>query len=177
VRVTDPGFETGNSPAEVETVRKVADAALTLSPSFSAPIRISTMRTTRFTSLRSFLTASLILAACFTADLNAADAKSALPRLVDLGAGKCTPCKQMKPILEELTRDYAGQFDVVFIDVWENRDEGKRYGIRLIPTQIFFAADGKELARHEGFMSKKDILAKWTELGVALKEPAAEKGN
>jgi len=49
----------------------------------------------------------------------------------------------------------------VFIDVWENRDEGGKYGIRMIPTQIFFSADGKELARHEGFMAKKDILAKW----------------
>ena len=100
-------------------------------------------------------------------------ASSALPRLVDLGAGKCIPCKQMKPILAELTRDYADQFTVVFIDVWENRDEGPKYGIRMIPTQIFYGADGKELARHEGFMAKKDILAKWKELGVAIREPVA----
>ena len=100
-------------------------------------------------------------------------ASSALPRLVDLGAGKCIPCKQMKPILAELTRDYADQFTVVFIDVWENREEGPKYGIRMIPTQIFYGADGKELARHEGFMAKKDILAKWKELGVAIREPAA----
>ncbi len=100
-------------------------------------------------------------------------ASSALPRLVDLGAGKCIPCKQMKPILAELTRDYADQFTVVFIDVWENREEGPKYGIRMIPTQIFYGADGKELARHEGFMAKKDILAKWKELGVAIREPVA----
>lgn len=67
----------------------------------------------------------------------------------------------MKPILDDLTRNYADQFSVVSIDVWENRDEGGKYGIRMIPTQIFFSADGKELARHEGFMAKKDILAKW----------------
>ena len=101
-----------------------------------------------------------------------AQAKSSLPRLVDLGAGKCIPCKQMKPILADLTRDYADQFTVLFIDVWENREEGSKYGIRMIPTQIFYGADGKELARHEGFMAKKDILAKWRELGVALREPA-----
>ncbi|MBX3736541.1 MAG: thioredoxin family protein [Candidatus Didemnitutus sp.] len=100
-------------------------------------------------------------------------AKPALPRLVDLGAGKCIPCKQMKPILAELQRDYADQFETVFIDVWENRDEGKRYGIRLIPTQIFYDATGKERYRHEGFIAKKDILAKWRELGVEVKEPAA----
>jgi thioredoxin 1 len=98
---------------------------------------------------------------------------SALPRLVDLGAGKCIPCKQMKPILAELTKEYAGQFEVVFIDVWENRGAGEPYGLRMIPTQIFFAADGKELARHEGFMAKKDILAKWREVGVVLRGPVA----
>ena len=107
-----------------------------------------------------FLSAFLALA-CFaallTSSLRAADDKPTLPRLVDLGAGKCIPCKQMKPILTELTRDYDGQFDVVFIDVWENREEGERYGIRLIPTQIFYGADGKELFRHEGFFAKKDI--------------------
>jgi thioredoxin 1 len=129
------------------------------------------------TQQRSWITATLFLAAILTAGLDAAETKPALPRLVDLGAGKCIPCKQMKPILEELTRDFAGQFEVVFIDVWENRDAGKRHGIRMIPTQIFYAADGKELARHEGFMSKKDILAKWGQLGVALKEPVAAKGN
>jgi len=105
--------------------------------------------------------------------LGAAEAP-ALPRLVDLGAGKCIPCKQMKPILAELTQEYAGQFEVVFIDVWENKAAGEPYGIRMIPTQIFLSADGKELARHEGFMAKKDILAKWKEVGVVLKEPAAK---
>ncbi len=104
-------------------------------------------------------------------------AAPALPRLVDLGAGKCIPCKQMKPILAELTRNYAGQFTVVFIDVWENREEGPKYGIRMIPTQIFYGADGKELARHEGFMAKKDILAKWQELGVPLTEPVTPAAN
>jgi thioredoxin 1 len=112
----------------------------------------------------------LIFALTFGQVLHAGDAP-ALPRLVDLGAGKCIPCKQMKPVLAELTQEYAGQFDVVFIDVWENKAAGESYGIRLIPTQIFLTADGKELARHEGFMAKKDILAKWKELGVVLKDP------
>ena len=88
-----------------------------------------------------------------------------LPRLVDLGAGKCIPCKMMKPILDELKRDYASQFKTEFIDVWENPDEGKKYGIEMIPTQIFYDAEGKELFRHTGFFGKEDILAKWKELG------------
>ena len=96
---------------------------------------------------------------------------AALPRLVDLGADKCIPCKMMAPILEELKTAYAGQFEVEFLDVWKNPDAGKPYGIRSIPTQIFIDAGGKELFRHEGFFPKEDILAKWRELGVELKTP------
>ncbi len=90
---------------------------------------------------------------------------AALPRLVDLGAGKCIPCKMMAPILEELKKEYAGRLEVVFIDVWQNPDAGKQYGIKLIPTQIFYGPDGKELFRHEGFFSREDILKKWKEQG------------
>ena len=91
-----------------------------------------------------------------------------LPRLVDLGAGKCIPCKMMAPILEELKAEYAGRLRVDVYDVWENRGIGEKFGIRVIPTQIFYSAAGKELWRHEGFMSKEDILAKWKELGINL---------
>ena len=97
-----------------------------------------------------------------------------LPRLVDLGADKCIPCKMMAPILEELKTAYAGQFEVEFIDVWKNPDAGKPYGIRSIPTQIFIDAGGKELFRHEGFFPKEDILAKWKELGAELVAPAPQ---
>jgi len=100
-------------------------------------------------------------------------AKAALPRLVDLGAGKCIPCKKMAPILEELKKEYAGRMEVEFIDVWKNPDAGKAYGIEMIPTQIFYDASGTELFRHTGFFGKEDILGKWKELGVEL--AAAEK--
>jgi thioredoxin 1 len=91
-----------------------------------------------------------------------------LPRLVDLGADKCIPCKQMAPILAELKAAYTGKMQVDFIDVWKNPDEARKSDIKLIPTQIFYDAFGKELFRHEGFYSKEDILAKWKELGVNL---------
>ncbi len=95
-------------------------------------------------------------------------AKSGLPKLLDLGASKCIPCKQMEPILNELAVEFDGKMDVVFIDVWKNESAGNDYKIRMIPTQIFIDANGKELFRHEGFYSKNDILAKWKELGVSL---------
>ena len=90
---------------------------------------------------------------------------SNLPRLVDLGAGKCIPCKMMAPMLEELKAEYKGRLEVAFIDVWKKPDEAKKYGIKIIPTQIFYDASGKELFRHEGFFSKEDILRKWKEFG------------
>jgi thioredoxin 1 len=93
----------------------------------------------------------------------------AIPRLIDLGAGKCIPCKLMAPILEQLKNDYVGKLRVQVIDVEENPDLITKYNVRVIPTQIFYDASGKELFRHEGFYSKEDILAKWTELGVELK--------
>ena len=110
-----------------------------------------------------------------------AKAKSAqkLPRLLDLGAHKCIPCKMMAPILEELTKEYKGVFEVVFVDVWqpENKEIALAHKIKLIPTQIFFDANGKELWRHEGFISKDDILKKWKEFGFSFKPVQNVKTN
>lgn len=102
--------------------------------------------------------------------LEKADSVPALPKLVDLGAKKCIPCKRMAPILDELAKEYKGMFDVEFIDVWqpENKEKAKAHAIASIPTQIFFDASGKELWRHEGFISKEDILKKWKELGFTF---------
>ncbi len=91
-----------------------------------------------------------------------------LPRLVDLGSTTCVPCKMMAPILEELTREYAGILRVEVLDVRRDPTLAKLYGIRVIPTQIFYDAAGQERFRHEGFMSKADILMKWQELGIGL---------
>ena len=92
----------------------------------------------------------------------------ALPRLVDLGSTTCIPCKMMAPILDDLKKAYVGKMDVQFIDVREDPDAGGKYGVKIIPTQIFFDAAGKELFRHEGYFAKEDILAKWKDLGVDL---------
>lgn len=92
----------------------------------------------------------------------------ALPRLVDVGAGKCIPCKMMAPILEDLRKTYTGKMDVEFIDIAEYPNSAADYAVRIIPTQIFYDASGKERFRHEGFFDKQDILTKWKELGVEL---------
>ena len=98
-------------------------------------------------------------------------AEKPLPRLLELGAHQCIPCKQMAPIIEALTQEFRGVLRVEFIDVWqaENQERAKAYGIQSIPTQIFLDAQGRELWRHVGFISREDILNKWTELGYVLK--------
>jgi len=103
-----------------------------------------------------------------TASTSVGKSKEKLPKLIDLGADKCIPCKMMKPILEELKASYAGKLDVEIIDVWENPKEGDKYGISIIPTQIFFDPEGKEFYRHEGFMSKEDILNTFKQKGMKL---------
>ncbi|MGQ9610475.1 MAG: thioredoxin family protein [bacterium] len=94
--------------------------------------------------------------------------RNKLPKLIDLGADKCIPCKMMKPILESLKEDYAGKLEVDIIDVWENPKEGEKYNIRLIPTQIFYDPDGNEFYRHEGFLSREDIINEFERKGIKL---------
>ena len=89
-----------------------------------------------------------------------------LPRLVDLGRGTCIPCKKMAPILEELAREYQGRAVVEVIDLRDKPGAAQEYGIKLIPTQVFFDTDDKEVWRHEGFLAKDQIVAKFAELGV-----------
>lgn len=86
--------------------------------------------------------------------------------MVEIGAHSCIPCKMMMPIIKEVSKEYEGRAAIAFIDVWEHREEASRYGISAIPTQIFYDAEGKERYRHVGFLEKKTLIAKLTELGV-----------
>jgi thioredoxin 1 len=64
----------------------------------------------------------------------------------------------MAPILKELEVDYKDKAVVTFVDVFLNEAEGKRFGIRAIPTQIFFDKNGKEVLRHVGFMERQAMV-------------------
>ena len=86
--------------------------------------------------------------------------------LLDLGAKKCIPCKMMAPILEKVEKVYKGKAAVIFIDVWKHHDQVRRFGIRAIPTQIFFDKDGKEVYRHVGFMGEEAIVRQLKKMGV-----------
>ena len=86
--------------------------------------------------------------------------------MIDLGATQCIPCKMMAPIMEKMEKVYRGKAAIVFIDVWKNREQAGRFGISVIPTQIFFDPKGKEVYRHVGFMSEEAIVAQLKKMGV-----------
>ena len=88
------------------------------------------------------------------------------PTLLDLGANECIPCKMMVPILEKAEQKYKGKAAIIVIDVWKDKATAKRFGIRAIPTQIFFDEEGKEVYRHEGFMGEAEIDRIFARLGV-----------
>ena len=89
-----------------------------------------------------------------------------MPTMVDLGANECIPCKMMVPVMKKVEKKYEGKAAIVFIDVWKNKEAAKRFGVRAIPTQIFFDEDGKEVHRHQGFMSEADIDRVFKKMGV-----------
>jgi thioredoxin 1 len=90
--------------------------------------------------------------------------------MIDLGAEECIPCKMMAPILKDLKQVYHGRADIIFIDVAKNRQAAQKYGIRAIPTQIFFNEKGEEVSRHIGFMDRDTIIKTLSGLGVAPPE-------
>jgi FKBP-type peptidyl-prolyl cis-trans isomerase 2 len=88
------------------------------------------------------------------------------PTLAEFGSSTCIPCKQMKPILEELAVEYEGKLNVVIVEVYEQRSLTQQYGIMAIPTQIVFDSNGKEVTRHMGLWPREEIIAQLKKMGV-----------
>jgi thioredoxin 1 len=87
---------------------------------------------------------------------------------IELGSVNCIPCKAMQPVMKAIEEKYGAQVTVVFYDVWkeEQAHRAREYNIRLIPTQVFLDASGREILRHEGFFPEKDIDAFLQSRGV-----------
>lgn len=91
---------------------------------------------------------------------------SGLPTIAEFGRGVCVPCKQMKPILEELAMEYKGKLNVVIVEVDDHMDQTRQYGIVAIPTQIFFDSSGNEVISHVGFLPKEEIITQLENMGI-----------
>ena len=85
---------------------------------------------------------------------------------IELGADRCIPCKKMQPIMKEIAAAFPDRVQVVFYDVWKDPTPAEKYGIQLIPTQVFVDQKGKEIARHVGLYPKEEILELLKKHGV-----------
>ena len=89
-----------------------------------------------------------------------------MPTMVDFGAEWCPACKQMRPIVDQISKEYAGRVAVVYIDLDKNKQLAANSNISAIPTQIFFDQDGHEVSRHVGVYSKEEVIAQFGKMGV-----------
>jgi thioredoxin 1 len=94
---------------------------------------------------------------------------------IELGSVNCIPCKMMQPVMKAIETKYGNLVKVTFYDVWteEQKPYAEKYKIKLIPTQVFLDADGKEFFRHEGFYPEKEIDKLLQENGI---KPIGKKG-
>jgi thioredoxin 1 len=98
------------------------------------------------------------------------DLKKALasgkPVLVDFGANSCIPCRQMRPVLKEVGKEYSEKAKVLVIDVYKNQNLAQDYKVFMLPTLVFFDSKGKEAFRNVGMMEKEKIVGKLKEIGT-----------
>ena len=93
--------------------------------------------------------------------------KSGKPVLVDFGSNSCVPCRQLRPILEEIKKEQQGKLEVLVIDVYKHQNLSGEYRIQVIPTLVFFDASGKEMSRQQGYMPKAALMAELNKIGVS----------
>ena len=82
--------------------------------------------------------------------------ESDIPAMVDFWAEWCGPCKMVSPVVEELAKDYKDKIKIASMDVDQNRQTPARFGIRNIPTLIFFKG-GKVAQTIVGAQPKSSI--------------------
>ena len=128
-----------------------------------------------------FITLSIFLilifiASCSDSKNTGSDNKSAALQnpaeykvtFIELGSVNCVPCRMMQPVMDNIRKKYSDQVNVVFYDVWTEKDKhyAGEYGIRAIPTQVFLDSSGKEYFRHEGFFPEEELIEILKIMGV-----------
>jgi thiol-disulfide isomerase/thioredoxin len=91
--------------------------------------------------------------------------RSGKPTMVEFGTPGCAPCDMMTPILADLKKNFPQKLNVLFVHVGKEQILGNRFGIEVIPVQVFFDQNGREVFRHTGFFPQAELEKKMTQLG------------
>jgi thioredoxin 1 len=94
---------------------------------------------------------------------------SGKPALYEFGAGYCYSCKEMAKVMAELKTSHSDQVESRMVYVDKEKPLFDQYKIMLIPTQVFLDAQGKEVDRHIGPLTKEEVLKKLKELKLIIK--------
>lgn len=89
---------------------------------------------------------------------------SGLPTIAEFGAATCASCREMKIVLDRVAQSTQGRAHVLVIDISKDWDAAQMFRIQLMPTQVFFGPDGREIGRHMGKLSEAEVIAR---LGVS----------
>lgn len=84
--------------------------------------------------------------------------QSGQPTVVEFGSDSCASCRQMKIVMDAVARRSQGRGHVLVMDVIKDASLQKPYRIQMIPTQVFFDAQGKEVWRHMGALTEAQVL-------------------
>jgi thioredoxin 1 len=86
--------------------------------------------------------------------------------MLELGSVGCIPCEQMKPVMEKLRTNFNERLEVIFVDVRKDRENGRKFGVAMIPTQVFLDKGGKEFHRHIGYYGYEEIVSALKKAGI-----------
>ncbi len=117
---------------------------------------------------------AVVLLLAFSAYSSAGDIDAALNKakaegkivMLELGSVGCIPCEQMKPVMQKLRETYTDKLEVIFVDVRQDNKTGRRFGVFVIPVQVFLDKNGKEFHRHMGFYSYEEIVPVLKKAGI-----------
>lgn len=89
-----------------------------------------------------------------------------MPILLELSSPTCAPCRKMYPIIKEIKEEFKDKVDTHIVDLTKNPEFGDKYKVSVVPTQIFLDKHGKVFFRHEGILTKQEIINILNKMGV-----------
>ena len=87
------------------------------------------------------------------------------PMMIEFGAESCRMCQKMGKVLYSIKNKFP-KANIFFVNIYKDQSVMQKYKIRMIPTQIFFDKDGKEIQKHIGVFSEDELVEKLKKLGI-----------